>query len=61
MTFGINTFDFHQYSLFSINDINAGRLARGSLHNCFKPCTPNGCMELIKLTGKEQYGVIGYW
>lgn len=39
-----------------INDINAGRLARGNLDNCFKPCTPNGCMELIKLTGMDISG-----
>jgi len=39
-----------------INDINAGRLARGNLENCFKPCTPNGCMELIKTTGMNVSG-----
>eukprot|EP00111_Clytia_hemisphaerica_P019864 TCONS_00058558-protein len=39
-----------------INDINAGRLARGSLDTCFAPCTPNGCMELIKTTGMEVSG-----
>eukprot|EP00795_Rhopilema_esculentum_P013409 gene13409-4274_t len=31
-----------------INDINAGRLSRGELGNCFIPCTPKGCLELIK-------------
>lgn len=39
-----------------INDINAGRLARGSLETCFVPCTPNGCMELIKRTGMSIEG-----
>lgn len=39
-----------------INDINAGRLARGSLDTCFVPCTPNGCMELIKTTGFDVKG-----
>jgi len=39
-----------------INDINAGRLARGDLENCFTPCTPNGCMELIKTTGMDVIG-----
>ena len=38
-------------TVFRINDINAGRLARGDLANCFAPCTPAGCMELIKTTG----------
>ncbi|XP_077366950.1 C-1-tetrahydrofolate synthase, cytoplasmic-like isoform X2 [Festucalex cinctus] len=31
--------------------INAGKLSRGDLSNCFIPCTPNGCMELIRQTG----------
>lgn len=39
-----------------INDINAGRLARGSLDKCFVPCTPNGCLELIKTTGIDVKG-----
>uniref|UniRef100_A0A3B5MPT2 Tetrahydrofolate dehydrogenase/cyclohydrolase catalytic domain-containing protein n=1 Tax=Xiphophorus couchianus TaxID=32473 RepID=A0A3B5MPT2_9TELE len=28
--------------------INAGKLSRGDLSDCFIPCTPNGCMELIR-------------
>jgi len=40
-----------------INDVNAGRLARGDLANCFAPCTPAGCMELIKTTGMDVKGV----
>uniref|UniRef100_A0A3B4XT24 Tetrahydrofolate dehydrogenase/cyclohydrolase catalytic domain-containing protein n=1 Tax=Seriola lalandi dorsalis TaxID=1841481 RepID=A0A3B4XT24_SERLL len=31
--------------------INAGKLCRGDLNDCFIPCTPNGCMELIRQTG----------
>uniref|UniRef100_A0A3Q1B300 Uncharacterized protein n=1 Tax=Amphiprion ocellaris TaxID=80972 RepID=A0A3Q1B300_AMPOC len=31
--------------------INAGKLSRGDLNDCFIPCTPSGCMELIRQTG----------
>lgn len=31
--------------------VNAGRLSRGELRDCFLPCTPQGCMELIAQTG----------
>lgn len=31
--------------------VNAGRLSRGELRDCFLPCTPQGCMELISQTG----------
>ncbi|CAL9691920.1 unnamed protein product [Knipowitschia caucasica] len=31
--------------------VNAGRLSRGELRDCFLPCTPQGCMELIQSTG----------
>ncbi|CAL1574972.1 unnamed protein product [Knipowitschia caucasica] len=34
-----------------LTSVNAGKLARGDLRDCFIPCTPNGCMELIKQTG----------
>ncbi|XP_064420840.1 C-1-tetrahydrofolate synthase, cytoplasmic isoform X1 [Latimeria chalumnae] len=34
-----------------LTSINAGKLARGGLEDCFIPCTPKGCMELIKQTG----------
>uniref|UniRef100_A0A8C4EKQ5 formate--tetrahydrofolate ligase n=1 Tax=Dicentrarchus labrax TaxID=13489 RepID=A0A8C4EKQ5_DICLA len=34
-----------------LTSINAGKLARGDLGDCFLPCTPNGCMELIRQTG----------
>ncbi|XP_068198641.1 C-1-tetrahydrofolate synthase, cytoplasmic [Antennarius striatus] len=36
--------------------INAGKLSRGDLKNCFIPCTPNGCMELIRQTGVSVAG-----
>jgi hypothetical protein len=31
-----------------LNTINQGKLAVGDLASGFLPCTPNGCMELIK-------------
>ncbi|KAK7905008.1 hypothetical protein WMY93_017615 [Mugilogobius chulae] len=34
-----------------LTSVNAGKLARGDLRDCFIPCTPNGCLELIKQTG----------
>ncbi|XP_077587777.1 C-1-tetrahydrofolate synthase, cytoplasmic [Stigmatopora nigra] len=34
-----------------LTSINAGKLSRGDLSDCFIPCTPNGCMELIRQTG----------
>ncbi|XP_051871124.1 C-1-tetrahydrofolate synthase, cytoplasmic isoform X1 [Pristis pectinata] len=34
-----------------LTSINAGKLARGDLNDCFIPCTPKGCLELIKQTG----------
>merc|ERR1719357_1390940 len=36
--------------------INAGKLSRGDLNDCFIPCTPNGCMELIRQTGVSVAG-----
>lgn len=36
--------------------VNAGRLSRGELRDCFLPCTPQGCMELITQTGVEVRG-----
>ncbi|XP_067337377.1 C-1-tetrahydrofolate synthase, cytoplasmic-like isoform X2 [Channa argus] len=36
--------------------INAGKLSRGDLNDCFIPCTPNGCMELIRQTGVSVVG-----
>lgn len=34
-----------------LHELNAGRLARGELESCFQPCTPRGCMSLIRETG----------
>lgn len=34
-----------------LTSINAGKLSRGDMVDCFIPCTPNGCMELIRQTG----------
>uniref|UniRef100_A0A3Q3XDG7 C-1-tetrahydrofolate synthase, cytoplasmic n=1 Tax=Mola mola TaxID=94237 RepID=A0A3Q3XDG7_MOLML len=36
--------------------INAGKLSRGDLNDCFIPCTPNGCMTLIRQTGVSVAG-----
>ena len=34
-----------------LNSENAARLCRGDLKDCIIPCTPNGCLQLIKKTG----------
>ncbi|XP_031437437.1 C-1-tetrahydrofolate synthase, cytoplasmic isoform X2 [Clupea harengus] len=39
-----------------LTSINAGKLSRGDLGDCFIPCTPNGCMELIAQTGVSVAG-----
>lgn len=39
-----------------LHEINAGRLARGDLVNCFQPCTPRGCMHLITESGTDIEG-----
>uniref|UniRef100_A0A667ZMU9 C-1-tetrahydrofolate synthase, cytoplasmic n=1 Tax=Myripristis murdjan TaxID=586833 RepID=A0A667ZMU9_9TELE len=39
-----------------LTSINAGKLSRGELGNCFIPCTPNGCMELIRQAGVSVAG-----
>ena len=31
--------------------VNEGKVATGDLQGGFLPCTPNGCMELIKKSG----------
>uniref|UniRef100_A0A8C4MI91 methenyltetrahydrofolate cyclohydrolase n=1 Tax=Equus asinus asinus TaxID=83772 RepID=A0A8C4MI91_EQUAS len=41
-----------------LTSINAGKLARGDLNDCFIPCTPKGCLELIKETGKNKQAKI---
>ncbi|KAL6084652.1 hypothetical protein STEG23_026145 [Scotinomys teguina] len=39
-----------------LTSISAGKLARGDLSDCFIPCTPKGCLELIKETGVQIAG-----
>lgn len=41
------------YDLFSLTVINSGNLLHGKLggDHSYKPCTPNGCIELIKKSG----------
>lgn len=39
-----------------LTSINAGKLARGDLGDCFIPCTPKGCLELIHQTGVQIAG-----
>lgn len=40
-----------------LTSISAGKLARGDLKDCFIPCTPKGCLELIKETGVQIAGM----
>ncbi|KAM3918533.1 C-1-tetrahydrofolate synthase, cytoplasmic [Leptodactylus fuscus] len=39
-----------------LTSINAGKLARGDLGDCFIPCTPKGCLDLIRQTGIQIAG-----
>ncbi|KAM8781321.1 C-1-tetrahydrofolate synthase, cytoplasmic [Rhynchonycteris naso] len=39
-----------------LTSISAGKLTRGDLNDCFIPCTPKGCLELIKGTGVQIAG-----
>uniref|UniRef100_A0A674DTT1 formate--tetrahydrofolate ligase n=1 Tax=Salmo trutta TaxID=8032 RepID=A0A674DTT1_SALTR len=36
-----------------LTSINAGKLSRGDLQDCFIPCTPKGCMKLISQTDQR--------
>ena len=36
-----------------LNSENAAKLCRGDLKDCIMPCTPNGCLQLIKKTGLQ--------
>ena len=36
---------------YRLHQINAGKLSRGDLDSCILPCTPKGCLELIKRSG----------
>ena len=39
-----------------LTKISAGGLSHGGLEGGFLPCTPNGCMELIRQSGMELIG-----
>ncbi|XP_056022205.1 C-1-tetrahydrofolate synthase, cytoplasmic-like isoform X2 [Ostrea edulis] len=39
-----------------LHESNAGKLARGDLEGCIFPCTPRGCLELIKKSGVSVAG-----
>jgi methylenetetrahydrofolate dehydrogenase (NADP+) / methenyltetrahydrofolate cyclohydrolase / formyltetrahydrofolate synthetase len=39
-----------------LNTINEGRVAVGDLKSGFLPCTPNGCIELIRRSGVSMAG-----
>lgn len=39
-----------------LHQSNAGRLSRGNLDGCVLPCTPRGCLELIKRSGQTIEG-----
>ena len=39
-----------------LTETNAGRLARGEIDSCVVPCTPLGCLELIKKSGVDTRG-----
>ena len=43
-------FILHNYRL---HESNAGKLSRGDFDGCIFPCTPRGCLELIKKSGKS--------
>ena len=39
-----------------LTEANGGRLARGELSSCVVPCTPLGCLELIRSAGVDLKG-----
>ena len=39
-----------------LTEVNAGRLARGDVESCVIPCTPLGCLELIRRCGHDIRG-----
>ena len=41
------------WTFYRLNTINEGRVAIGDMSG-FLPCTPNGCIELIKKYAKPQ-------
>lgn len=54
-------FLLHCFHSFRLTNISAGKLARGDLNDCFIPCTPKGCLELIKETGKNEAPFLRAW
>ncbi|XP_072032663.1 C-1-tetrahydrofolate synthase, cytoplasmic-like isoform X2 [Amphiura filiformis] len=46
----------HAKDVDGLSDLNAGRVSRQELDNCFQPCTPKGCMQLIKRCGVDVQG-----
>uniref|UniRef100_A0A8C8CK83 C-1-tetrahydrofolate synthase, cytoplasmic n=1 Tax=Oncorhynchus tshawytscha TaxID=74940 RepID=A0A8C8CK83_ONCTS len=52
----IHKIDTEKVTNAALTSINAGKLSRGDLGDCFIPCTPNGCMELIRQTGGYMAG-----
>lgn len=40
------------FNLCRLHESNAGKLSRGDFDDCISPCTPRGCLELIKKSGK---------
>ena len=39
-------------TVYRLHTDNAGKLAHGELNKCIIPCTPRGCLELVKHTGQ---------
>ena len=50
------TFPLSHCPSLRLSDLNAGLLAHGNLDRCFVPCTPHGCLELIRSTGTQIEG-----
>ena len=45
-----------QQDVDGLTETNAGRLARGEIDSCVVPCTPLGCLELIRKSGVDIRG-----
>ncbi|XP_074645002.1 C-1-tetrahydrofolate synthase, cytoplasmic-like [Tubulanus polymorphus] len=46
----------HEKDVDGLGEANAGKLSRGDLDSCIVPCTPRGCLELIKRSGVKIEG-----
>jgi len=46
----LNTISPHK-DVDGLHEANVSKLARGDVDDCIVPCTPHGCLELIKRTG----------